>query len=166
MSQKRKGGRTTPAARALPLVLATDPVLHGVAMTAEPSEMLFQLGQRMIATAWKYNGMAVAAPQVGADVRLVALHTGLVVLNPTIHDTSGQQIGDEGCLTYPDRWWRVPRAFKVYVTGVDVRDGKAIGTWADAVDARMWQHEIDHLDGLVLVNRFDEVTEEHNAARR
>lgn len=154
---KRVDGVQNP--KPMRLVPGDAPVLHGVALPELPMDDWWLLGRRMVATCLKYNGMAVAAPQVGVNIRLVALRDGTVVLNPTIVSQSGMQSGAEGCLSYPGRWFMVERPRLVHVVGVHPGDGSGISLKAEDIDARCWAHEIDHLDGLVLVNRFPEIVD-------
>lgn len=166
MSKKKKGKRKTdtpPRVKPMLLVAADDPVLHGVALPVSDTfnPALVELGERMVATCKKYNGMALAAPQVGVNVRMVALPDGRLVVNPELSRVEVPQVlGREGCLSYPNRWWSVPRYVAVGVTGFNPRTGMMTVIQAEGVEARMWQHEIDHLDGIVLDGRYIEVTDE------
>lgn len=161
---KPKRGRTTPARiRPLRLVPPTDPVLHGVAVAEIPDASFRTLVARMHVTCQLHNGMAIAAPQVGVNVRLIVLESGVAVLNPTIHEERGPNVrGTEGCLTFPNRWWTVPRRREVTVAGFDPVSEALREFTAEDVGARMWQHEVDHLDGLLLDGRFDEITDRVN----
>lgn len=179
MSKKKKrSAYTPPRVRPLKLVMETDPKLRTVALAEIPDECWADLGRRLVATAAKHAGYAVAAPQVGADVRLVGMHpdvdvvgkalAGRALLNPTIVDNGGSEVRHEGCLSLPGRWWAVPRFTRVTVTAVDPLDGTPFAfDETDAWLARMWQHEVDHLDGLLIDDgRYEEVTDFVNRRAR
>lgn len=108
--------------------------------------------------------VGVAAPQVGHGVRLFVLDVtghkkasscnGLVVLaNPVVIERSGMELAREGCLSVPDLTGDVPRWTQMVVRGVDPRDGESKEIRADAFEARALQHELDHLDGLLFLDR-------------
>lgn len=133
------------------LVPLGHPVLSSVASEGVPSEDMGYLGARLVVTARARNGLAVAAPQVGQPVRLVGWASGLVLLNPSFTQIGTEsQTGEEGCLSYPGRWWNVTRAAAGIVTGVDPLDGRPISETVEGLNARCWQHEIDHLDGILI----------------
>lgn len=180
MSKKRKKGQqqyTPPRVRPLRLISADDERLRAVALYEIPDERWLALGKHLSVTAAKHNGYAVAAPQVGVSVRLVGLHpdsklvggamAGRGVLNPEVVDRHGTILAVEGCLTFPNRWWNVDRAERVTVTGLDPLDGSPLVF--DVIEpmlARMWQHELDHLDGLMLDDgRHEDITEFVNRRR-
>lgn len=171
MSNKRKAGQQKRRAFAIRLVAADDAVLRSVAQYADPSAQTAALAQRLVQTAVRERGYAVAAPQVGSNVRLIGMHTdrelvgralaGRGVLNPEIVDLSSEtETRAEGCLTFPGRWWSVARAKRVTVTALDPGSGAPLAF--DVVDpmlSRMWQHEVDHLDGLMLDDgRYEDIT--------
>lgn len=98
----------------------------------------------------------VAAPQIGVSLRvfsyLVDGDLGYVV-NPRLVETSGEQDGDEGCLSLPNLWFPTVRANEATVAGVDA-DGKPITVSGTGLMARCLQHETDHLDGVVYIDRL------------
>lgn len=158
MSKKKRTAPSGP--KPIKLVAADYWTLHGVALVAQPTDDIEKLARRMLATCIKHNGMAVAAPQVGHNIRLVVLRNGSAILNPSAQPNMmrGTAYEREGCLSYPNRWWYVGRRIEVDVVGIDVFTGEPVG-WKedDRLQARMWQHEVDHLDGLVLDGRYEEV---------
>jgi peptide deformylase len=114
----------------------------------------------MTGALYEANGLAVAAPQVGVLKRVFVydMHEGdgpQVIVNPVIAGSSGEWSYEEGCLSVPGLWWEIVRPKEVHVTGVDL-DGNDVSFEADEVFARMLQHEIDHLDGVLLLDRLDE----------
>ena len=106
------------------------------------------------------NGLAVAAPQVGVLKRVFVydMNEGdgpQVLVNPTIRESSGEWTYEEGCLSVPGLAWEIVRPRHVEVTGLDLA-GNEVTFEADDLLGRMFQHEIDHLDGVLLLDRLDE----------
>ena len=108
--------------------------------------------------------VGLAAPQIGELVRLVAIDVaghrkavsdhGLVLLvNPRIVRAEGDELGREGCLSIPDLTANVRRATRVAVEAV-TQEGEPIELEADAFEARVIQHELDHLDGILFLDRI------------
>ena len=121
-------------------------------------------------------GVGLAAPQVGVPLRVAVVEVEkklFTLVNPEIIERSKEtQSGPEGCLSIPGYWADVTRAMKVKVRALD-RNGKRFTTTAEGFLARAFQHELDHLDGilyidrlpsLALLRRVDELDEEEEAA--
>lgn len=103
------------------------------------------------------DGVGLAAPQVGLLRRAVVvnLHDGkgtIELVNPEILSQDGSQLGDEGCLSAPGEWARVERPMHVLVKAYD-RHGKEFTVKGDGLLARALCHEIDHLDGVLFIDR-------------
>lgn len=100
----------------------------------------------------------VAAPQIGVNLRAFSYKVDGVIghlINPTLDETFGEpQLLDEGCLSLPEIWAKTPRYPKVKVSGTTV-DGKQVNLEAEGLLAQVFQHEIDHLDGKVYIDRLD-----------
>jgi peptide deformylase len=100
----------------------------------------------------------VAAPQIGVNLRAFSYKVDGVIghlINPTLEETFGEpQLLDEGCLSLPEIWAKTPRYPKVKVSGTTV-DGEQVNLEADGLLAQVFQHEIDHLDGKVYIDRLD-----------
>ena len=100
----------------------------------------------------------VAAPQIGVNLRAFSYKVDGVIghlINPTLEETFGEpQLLDEGCLSLPEIWAKTPRYPKVKVSGTTV-DGKQVSLEAEGLLAQVFQHEIDHLDGKVYIDRLD-----------
>ncbi len=100
----------------------------------------------------------VAAPQIGVDLRAFSYNVdGVVgyVLNPTLVETSGERLLlDEGCLSVPGLWHKTPRYDFARVTGFD-KEGKPIEIAGRGLLAQALQHECDHLDGLLYLDRLE-----------
>lgn len=110
----------------------------------------------MLDTMYEANGVGLAAPQVGISERIIVLDVGegpVVLINPTIANCEGEEIDVEGCLSVPERWVYVKRATEVVVTGLNEK-GKRVKIEADGLFARALQHEIDHLDGILMVTKM------------
>src|SRR5437764_8786559 len=115
----------------------------------------------MIETMRDAPGVGLAAPQVGECLRLFVYDDGDgrsgALINPEIVDRAGEEIGTEGCLSIPRLEGEVPRAQRIVVTGLD-RRGKRVRIAAEDLLARVFQHEIDHLDGVLFTDRAEPAT--------
>ncbi len=116
-----------------------------------------RLVEDLIDTMHAANGVGLAAPQIAQSLRvLVAEYEGRqeALINPEIVKASGEQIGSEGCLSIPGYIGEnIKRSMMVVVKGRDVH-GKEIRVRADGFFARILQHEIDHLDGILYLDRL------------
>ena len=111
----------------------------------------------MADTMYKANGVGLAAPQVGILKRVVVVDIGdglIEMINPEIIHSEGQQTGPEGCLSIPGRSGVVTRPNVVTVRYQD-RDGEEYEATAEGFLARAFCHELDHLDGVVYVDKMD-----------
>jgi peptide deformylase len=102
------------------------------------------------------NGLALAAPQIGVQKQVVVWDFGedpLVIINPEIVEGDGEWLYDEGCLSIPGLYVEMLRPKQVLVRGVDLQ-GEIIEIEADELEARMFQHEIDHLRGVLMFDRM------------
>ena len=104
------------------------------------------------------HGLGLAAPQVGASTRIIVYDSGdgmRVLVNPIIVSRSGEQDEPaEGCLSIPGLQGTVKRANEIRVKGFDEK-GKPVTRRATELEARVIQHEIDHLDGILFIDRAD-----------
>ena len=103
-------------------------------------------------------GVGLAAPQVGESVRVIVADIGegpIALVNPKLVEKSGSQTFTEGCLCLPGVEAPVERAAQVAVTGMD-RSGKKVRIEAQGLLATVLQHEIDHLDGIVFIDRVSD----------
>jgi len=111
----------------------------------------------MVATMRESNGLGLAANQIGVLQKVFVYDdgTGLgVLINPEIVSAAGEQIGIEGCLSVPGLQGEVRRANEIVVKGKDL-NGKPVKIKAEGLLARIIQHEIDHLDGTLFIDRAD-----------
>ncbi len=120
-----------------------------------------QLVDRMTRTMHKtYSAIGLAAPQVGESIRLSVIDLSMgenkddqiVLINPEILEVEGNETGDEGCLSFPGISVTINRAAKIFLKNFDM-NGKEIRQEIDGFLARVIQHEIDHLDGTLIIDR-------------
>jgi len=115
----------------------------------------------MFDTLYTAPGLGLAAPQVGESLRLFVYDMGTregererkIVLNPVIAEQEGEIAEEEGCLSIPDFREVISRATRVLLKGYD-RDGREVQIEAKGLEARLFQHEIDHLNGILMVDRM------------
>ena len=116
----------------------------------------------MVETMHTEVGIGLAATQVGIELRMLVIDEGRgmggrAYLNPVIVEQGGEQVGEEGCLSLPGIFADVRRAEWVVVEAMD-RTGASFRRRASGLLARVLQHEIDHLDGILFIDRLDKVT--------
>jgi peptide deformylase len=137
-----------------------DPVLkQRAAEVTELDGRLARLVEDMTATMYAAPGVGLAAPQVGVQQRLFVydLHDGegpRALVNPVLVESSGEWTFDEGCLSVPGLSFEIVRPKSIFLRGYDI-DGKEVEIEADEYEARVFQHELDHLAGVLLVERLD-----------
>ncbi|MGB9682207.1 MAG: peptide deformylase [bacterium] len=132
-----------------------DPVLRQKATPIkEIDRRIKRLARYMEEAMEKANGVGLAAPQVGVSERLiiVKMKDSIILVNPVITYMDGEVLEEEGCLSIPNIVGEVTRASKVRVRGIDIT-GKEIELEATDLAARAFQHEIDHLDGILFIDR-------------
>lgn len=123
----------------------------------EMTPRIQELIDDMFDTMYESLGVGLAAPQVGILKRIVVIDTydePIVLINPTILETSGEQTGDEGCLSLPGKAGTVTRPNYVKVRAFD-RDMKVIEHEGTELLARAICHECDHLDGVMYVDKVE-----------
>lgn len=109
----------------------------------------------MAQTMYAANGVGLAAPQVGASLRMIVVDAGeglIELVNPVVVEREGCELGNEGCLSIPGVYGEVERSAKVRVEGV-TREGRKVSLAAEGFLARVLQHEIDHLDGVLFIEK-------------
>lgn len=117
------------------------------------------LAQDMMETMHKYDGVGLAGPQVGVLKRIVVIdlyEEGMqfTLINPVIIKEKGEQIVEEGCLSYPNQFGKIKRPKEVVVEALDL-DGKKVKLKGKDLLAQALCHEIDHLDGKVFVDKVE-----------
>lgn len=148
------------------VVYEGDDILRKKAKTVkEFNEKISELVDDMFETMKEYDGVGLAAPQVGMLKRIVVIDVGneeepqrIELINPEIVETSGEIEGDEGCLSLPGKTGIVKRPEKVKVKAFD-RNGKEIIVEGEGLLARALCHELDHLEGILYTDLATEVTE-------
>jgi len=126
----------------------------------EITDEVVQRVEAMYAKMYEANGVGLAAPQVGWNVRLCVINptpdeaaNQFVCVNPVITEMGGEATAEEGCLSLPDVHGNVPRYNKVTCKFYDL-EGNLHEVQAEGLLARIFQHEIDHLDGRMIIDRM------------
>ncbi|MFT3787218.1 MAG: peptide deformylase [Tepidisphaeraceae bacterium] len=152
--------KTTTMYEDLQIIKYPDPRLKAPNARVETfDENLKALAARMFELMREAKGVGLAAPQVGVNLRLFVMnHSGepgddRVYANPTLTAVDGETEGEEGCLSLPDIHIDVLRADKVRLQAQDV-DGKPVDIIDEGFVTRVWQHETDHLDAILLTDRM------------
>ena len=144
----------------LPLCVLPDPILRQKARPVTAFDGALQrLVEDLIETMYAHDGIGIAAPQVGRNLQVFVANPSrtrgreLVLVNPALERRSGSARVVEGCLSVPDVWERVARAARVRVCGSDSL-GHPVAADADGLLAIVLQHELDHLQGRLFVDRL------------
>ena len=139
----------------LELIPDSDPRLHTQCEVINPHTypQLRDIINAMYHVMWDHEGMGLAAPQVGLNIRLFLMHhndQGYVCINPHIEKSSEEtSVRGEGCLSYPGERVMVERPVEVRITYQNLR-GVKVKKKFNGLLARCFQHEMDHLDGIVM----------------
>jgi peptide deformylase len=118
-----------------------------------------EIAKNMIETMYTEEGVGLAAPQVGISLRMMTVDVSedntkpQVLINPMITERSGNVQSKEGCLSFPELYIEVSRAEKIKIEATGL-NGEPIHIEADGLLSRCLQHEVDHLDGIVFVDRL------------
>ena len=135
-----------------------DPVLRAKAtQVTEVTEALVRLSDEMLIAMYDAPGIGLAAPQIGVQKRIFVYDWGEgpgVVINPRIEESDGEWVYEEGCLSIPGLSWEILRPKEIHLVGIDL-DGDDVSIEADELPARLFQHELDHLDGILLLDHLD-----------
>jgi len=134
-----------------------------------------ELASDMCEVMYDEPGIGLAAPQVGELVRLVVVDTKwteddaernpLILVNPELTEPTGKVLWNEGCLSVPDFEAEVERAEGIRLLATDL-DGKELDILADGLQAVCFQHEIDHLDGRLFIDRISRLKRERYILKR
>jgi peptide deformylase len=139
------------------IVKIGDPVLRETAkQVSKITPNIIKLLKNMADTMRAAEGVGLAAPQIGISKRVVVIDVGdglIELINPEIVTMEGEEIDTEGCLSIPGIQGDVKRAAKVQVKALD-RTGKTVTYSGSGLLARAFQHEIDHLNGILFVDRM------------
>ena len=121
-------------------------------------EKLVKLSDDMLTTMYAEPGIGLAAPQIGVQRRMFVYDVGegpQTIINPVINESDGEWAYMEGCLSVPDLSFEIVRPKQVLVSGRDL-DGNEVSVEADELLARLIQHELDHLNGVLLIDHLED----------
>jgi peptide deformylase len=142
-----------------PIRVYGDPLLNTAAKdVTEIDGKIAQLSDTMIQTMYAAPGSGLAANQIGVQRRVFVYDIGdgpITIINPTIVESDGEWTYEEGCLSVPGLSWEITRPNQIHLVGFDL-DGNEISIETDEFEGRVFQHEMDHLDGILLLERLDE----------
>lgn len=142
-----KVGHPTLAQKALPVENITGEIV--------------ELARNMVETMHKAPGIGLAAPQVNVSLRLITVDLSvgekpdqlIIMINPEVVEQEGELLGEEGCLSVPGIYENITRPARVQVRGYDL-DGREVTIEAEDLLARVFCHEIDHLEGKLFIDRL------------
>ena len=134
-----------------------------------------ELASDMCDVMYDEPGIGLAAPQLGRAIRLIVVDTEwtaddaerspLILINPELSEHQGKLVWNEGCLSVPDLEADVERAERVLLRATDL-DGKDVELRAEELQAVCFQHEVDHLDGILFVDRISRLKRSRYLAKR
>lgn len=134
-----------------------DPVLNSRADEVENIDgKIIRLTQAMLQAMYKAPGLGLAAPQIGVQKQIFVYDVDgepVTLLNPRIVESRGEWVYDEGCLSIPGLYVEMVRPKEVLLEAVDL-DGNDVQIEADELLARLFQHELDHLNGVLMFERM------------
>lgn len=146
----------------LEIITIGHPTLARRALPVENiNQEIVELARNMVETMHHAPGIGLAAPQVNVSLRLITVDLSvgenqndlIIMVNPEIIEAEGEQAGEEGCLSVPGIYEKVVRPSRILLRGNDL-DGREIKLEASDLLARVFCHEIDHLDGKLFVDRL------------
>jgi len=158
----------------LPIVKYPDPRLKKLSRPVEEDPgSLRELVRDMFDTMYDAPGVGLAAPQVGLNLRIFVVDVSgheegpgpMVFINPELIEGEGRIIWEEGCLSVPDMMVQVPRMERVVMEGTDL-EGRRFRVEATGLLAIALQHELDHLDGKLIIDRVSPLKRELYRKRR
>lgn len=169
-----------PSIEDLHIVHYPDPILREVAKPVEEvTDELREIAEKMVSVMDEERGVGLAAPQVGVSLRLILLKSlvedfgedgpsdgphDIAFINPVIVARKGYLTEEEGCLSLPEVKAKIRRSERVTVRAWDL-DGKEHEIKSEGIIARAWQHEIDHLDGILIVDKMSPASKIGNARK-
>jgi len=142
---------------------AGDPVLKEKAKPVPKiTKQIKTLIDNMTETMREADGVGLAAPQIGFSLRVIVVDIGeglIELINPEIVESEGCEVATEGCLSVPGMYGDVERFTQVLVKGLD-RHGELVSIAGNGLLARALQHEIDHLEGVLFIERAQSIFRE------
>ena len=145
----------------LPIRKLGDPVLREQCRDVDVfDEILRRVYEDMLETMYHAPGVGLAAPQVGLSLRFFVYDANDgsgpgAFANPVLSAPEGEQVDEEGCLSIPGLWFVTARAERVRLNGQDLQ-GNPLSMEAEGLLARIFQHETDHLAGMLFIDRLSE----------
>ncbi len=157
----------------LPILIYPDPILNQKSMPVEIiDDEIVNLAENMLETMYQApgTGVGLAAPQVGRNQRLIVIDINrraeepgdskpIILVNPEIVESEGEITYEEGCLSVPGYTIDITRSEKIKVCGLDLQ-GNSVEIEADELLAIILQHEIDHLDGNLIIDHVSSLKRE------
>jgi len=147
----------------LKIILYPDPRLLRMSKPVEKFDQnIKDLAARMLVLMREHRGVGLAAPQVGQNIRMFVMNsTGKpeddrIYVNPVLSEPLGEEEGEEGCLSLPGITTKILRSQTMQMTARDL-EGKEFVELQDGYISRIWQHEVDHLNGILLLDRMGPV---------
>jgi peptide deformylase len=139
-----------------------DPILRQLAApVAAVTPEIKTLIADMAETMWHQVGIGLAAPQIGVSLRIFVMDDGKrgarAIVNPVVTERGGVVKEEEGCLSLPGIFAEVERSKSLHIEGLD-GEGEPISFEAQGLQAKIIQHELDHLDGVLFIDRLPPVT--------
>ncbi len=146
-----------------------DPMLRKVCKPVDINnfgEDFFSLVEDLRDTMFAYDGLGLSAPQIGVDSRVFVVNKGeftgvegdyQVIINPEITYYEGEDVREEGCLSFPDLYYDIKRPYMCVLRAYELRDGKPVKVEITATElyARVLMHETDHLNGILFIDYID-----------
>ena len=145
----------------LPIRQLGDPVLRSTCRDVETFDALLRrLYQDMLETMYEAPGVGLAAPQIGLSLRFFVYdaHDDSgpgAIANPVLSDLEDEVVEEEGCLSIPGVWAETSRAVRARVSGLNL-EGRPISVEGEGLLARIFQHETDHVNGMLFIDRLPE----------
>lgn len=140
-----------------PIRTYPDPVLRLPAATVDAIDAdIRRLVDDMVETMYDAPGVGLAAPQIGVSLRVVVFDAGAGpchLINPVMEEVSGAWEYEEGCLSVPQHYWPIERPAFARARGLDLA-GNEVVYEGDELMGRVLQHELDHIDGILLLSRL------------
>ena len=134
-----------------------DPVLKSQSLAIENiDDKLVRLTDAMLDIMYDAPGIGLAAPQIGVQKQLFVYDIGdgaEVLINPVVVESSGEWVYEEGCLSIPGLYVEMVRPKEILLKGINI-DGEEVSVEADELLARLFQHELDHLNGVLMFERM------------
>jgi peptide deformylase len=145
----------------LPIRKLGDPVLREPCRDVEVfDELMHRLYRDMLETMYDAPGVGLAAPQIGLSLRFFVYDANdgkgpSAVANPVLSEPDGEQLEEEGCLSVPNLWYPTARSERIRVIGQDL-EGRPMSLVGEGLLARIFQHETDHVNGTLFIDRLSE----------